>query len=577
MTPVEQGDFVERGVGVSDELGELSFYSKTYQAVLKLDLHNEADTAQVAPQVEVNVVLERDARIAHVVVFDKAGTWAPMYFEAEVPNASAETTITATEIAERGDVEFDQTDPDDPFAGATQIALVLVVVGVGLALVVGSLVQDFIGAFAKELCFQVGGSSRFCGIFASVVKELLPGGLLIKGFKLVFRGLLRDMVTAGVKEVFSQLLGAACSEGSALVVRWAKLDDDAASNLEWYRRLLTKINYMIWRLDHEPPRDPADVAKLEQALADATRIAIIVGRGVKPGTAEVYSTQSQWDNHAIKGMFAAAGKAIDKWGVGSDDLSTVVAGSSINLRNAFKDASEFSIKFGTPDVESEFMKIRANAAIVQAFNCGLAVAEDVVIRLADGKDLPAVDPLVLFEKAGLTAEKVLDMAYTDIFGGGGVPTHSCRADIYEPNHTWQLAANQADTFNTTSYIKDLSLCGPMGKDDEEDWYAFAHGYFAITVSAEIINVDPVVADTEVCMERYWRDQTTALDPFDDSPVLIDSVCGKIGDRPQLPPKSIGQTTGQIPGAPPNMVFLRVFPKNPGQAKWGPDYELRYTP
>ena len=79
---------------------------------------------------------------------------------------------------------------------------------------------------------------------------------------------------------------------------------------------------------------------------------------------------------------------------------------------------------------------------------------------------------------------------------------------------------------------------------------------------------------------YWRDQAAQLDPFDSDGFpdqSLEKSCGTLGSRPSVGPKSIAQSAGIDPTLDPNMVFIHVYPKTPGQSMSGVNYTLRYQP
>jgi hypothetical protein len=571
--------------GVADQDGSIAFYSPEHGAAIALELGDQAGDS--AGGLQVAVWLDED-RGGHFVVSDPDGEYLPTFFELDVPFDNAEVDVSSDGLGESV-VTFDESDPSDPFAG--QLTAVTLLVRVAVTQIAVGMVASALGNFAQGLCERAGFRLNVCS-WVNSATSFFVGGAGFKAFKLVSTASWKAGAEMAAHLAITEGINLACSEAAdflgdgldqtmnLLPVRWAQPTD--SDSLGWYKSVLGKLNYLLWKLETDPPDD---AAALESTLEADLPYIIKAGDLFLPDRVELYShdlanTAGQTTLTILAkwaGPLYLAYRDGDLDGQGIDSLLDLGKESWDAIAGEY-DLEDWKFKPKAPKPSSTFWTRSRNKAIGAVIGCGVMLVGELSFKTANGLWGESFQVLDLVEDIMTMWEKRLDDLYWEYYQEE-LTGPACEVDLHEPNETWERAAQSPIGAPAgTTIEEDLTLCGPNDDAVEDDWYAFEVGRLNMQVTVEAFQEDgDAGSDMEVCMEAQYRDWMYDLGGLGGPSHLAGPTCGKLGDNSLILNFGVSQTTGST-GDPSefNHVYIHIYPADSGAAGDPVDYRLRFT-
>ena len=598
LQPLEGGG--ERGVATTNELGKVFLVAPQADVRIALELRDDEDDP-VGAGLRVAALID-EARKAHVFLFDPSGAHTPYVFTHQIEDGPAQLQVAPPEDGSL--VTEAESVAADPFgAGSFSLAEISITAAIKGALRV--VFFAVLGTALLSVCQRVGGSTKFCNRL-KLAYDTLTGGVGAKLFKLykllqvglkpASRFVMKELRDQGVSYLTDHFCRGGGQEAGAFMLRWTKAASGdpmmaTGDELGWYREILWKINYLLYALEHDPPAD-ADTAAIYERLGLITAHVLAIGRMVTPDTVDVYPFTVLGEKGAeglLMKFLQETGNDLYKQATGDDFPSSLQAAVEGDLKKFLttwaQDSVELELQAALDDA---YEQDETNQVIEDLIGCGVAFVSEFSVTLlkhdeATGmmvEEEASFDPLALAKNLGAGASALLDELY-QAHWQGSTPPAGCSVDLHEPNGTWEMAAAQpiAAQANSTSYVRDLTLCGPpVGAGAETDWYAFSVGAINLAVTVELLGaqgLDPYWEGEEVCLESFRYDSQHELLGWDPVP-HGQKDCGVMGvDSGPILRFSDSRTTGMV-GDDFDYIMIKVDPQSPSMTAPPLDYAVRFT-
>ena len=527
----------ELGQFVTGDDGAARFYSPMRSAYWEIAL---ADNAGELPHAgtEISVAVSPDGT-GQYFVYDPTERYAPMAWSAPMPDRGEHTLqVDTADMVYDADalVEF-APNPQNPFA--------FTIASLNVSITIQGIMREVawtaaLGVFASLLTSSCNAIAPvyddICGIIGTTVG--IAGGLVRPGFTLVRAGF--ETGREAAIEVGKGLIGKVgewgCGEGGKMLSK-AFAEEEVGTMRDTFREAVSKYHYMLWRLEDDPPADPAARDELRRLLEAIGPQLTVMAPQIREGYVTVFSatgtpaSQAPLYGHVIdrtKDVLSAA-QHIDWEPVIVDVIERRLFGPFPTGGVDWLD-----VPVGTVEIsEAKLRDLQPGFAGITLADCAVAVwqgfegsyTENRVRREAERKM-----PLV-YE----TASRATIVALEDIYGrlyGGEIPLE-CLVDEYEPNDDWRnaVAAPAGVAVGRDPIrLRDLSLCNVGdGTAREDDWYAFPMGAIEFDATARIRAPEGgMMGDRQpVCLELHYYGEVNEL--AGTPPQRIGGACGDAGN------------------------------------------------
>lgn len=569
-------DGTERGFAITGADGRARFFSERHEAVFALDLVDEADAAMAGLEVTVTAT---DTGSVLYLAHDPSGTHMPLFFAGSVlASGQHELSVDGAALLTDGVpvLDFDPSagNPFTPiftFVGiSVSISIRGILVGIGTGIAI-DLLKD---AITNTCRFFAPVHVELCNLIAQVAgyaAEAL-GGIYFKGATAF--GALVDVVEGEVRDLVCEAVGGA-------LVTYVEHPEDTMLR-ERYRELAYRYNYLLYRLENEPPAGmPADTW---DRMADAGGSLASIAPVVRNAYFEIHNTSTP-DSLAHNAIERAVEKTVGALEIDHVFREWVLTNLTIEegyaaylgigpsgTTFAFREWTYVSGEFEQWEFEEGSP---LNDVLGPLTECGFAIVKGLRGELDDGVRRSTIE----LDAEGLVGVLIdlwsarLNLMHADLYGED-IPPPTCLPDEYEPNGSW-MAARAAPVpvmlgEGDLVTLPDQTLCPVPGGTVEEDWYAYDIGPIELMVQAGVSRDSGAPGyDQELCLEIHFISEI--YDIFGDPPTRVAGpVCGT-GGLISTPTFGIRRTLGESW----SMLLVRVFP---GAGATGPfEYELRFTP
>jgi hypothetical protein len=571
----DDGTGVERGKGTSSAEGVIAFYSPAKNGVIRFSL-GAMDVPAIAG-LEVHVSAGADAATYYIV--DPAGMYAPLLFSAPYPQGDVTQTVDAAKIFEEGGLyEFDDKAPS-PFplqtfsVGELNFTMNMQTLMQGIAsqvalLALKTVVSSTCSFFAplhKDLCDKIG---TYVG-YAVSAYQIAVKVTLESGFQVLE---IAKKVTVDV--AVPELLDAYVCKPIGQKIFVTYFHPGAAAPVEAdFRAAAFKLNYMLHKLDTDPP---ANKAVVMEELGRTAAVLSNIGALVRSNYLQIYNPES-FQSFVYDASFSTLTGLVQ---------SLITEGEISGIDQVDPAIQKLLVPLaGQQKLVIKDYKFKTSTPFNKVLGCVTTVISEVVVGEVNGMGA-ANDLEVSMENAVGGMIGVVDAKLNAIWakGWGGAPPvdPTCLPDLFEPNDNWQWAVQSPIGGEISSgsgpvTIDKLNMCDASGKGGvgDADWFAFpVGGPFQFQVQARIMKpMEGKNPDKKVCVEVYWYSEAYEISGWDPDKIA-GPACGPVQDQLATQQVNVGKTLGEAWAN----VLVKVYPDpSEGAALPEVDYTLLVKP